>query len=200
MDGVPIVAQLAPTDVVMCADYDPAMLEGATCWSHWRWQVVPSSPARTTTPRRLRPPQPAPSLRPSPIRPSPRPLRRHVGPDHNVRPRRPAGRGSRSRLARGLPLGRGASQDPFNAEKEQAALDRRLGVIPENPSATLADYRARNYAIRADGTSSRPRGDGSKGRRRSSARTTGRRRGSVCEVNSWIWSRWERDPVGTMPW
>jgi hypothetical protein len=45
-------------------------------------------------------------------------------------------------------LGREASQDPFNAEKEQAALDRRLGVIADNLRATLADYRDRNYALR----------------------------------------------------
>jgi hypothetical protein len=51
-------------------------------------------------------------------------------------------------LLEALRLGREAEQDPFNAEKEAAALDRRLGVIAENFAATLADYRERNLAIR----------------------------------------------------
>ena len=49
-------------------------------------------------------------------------------------------------------LGREASMDPFNADKEAAAMDRRLGVIAENFAANLADYRARNYAIRENPT------------------------------------------------
>ncbi|MGA7758513.1 MAG: hypothetical protein WCA57_11790, partial [Ilumatobacteraceae bacterium] len=49
-------------------------------------------------------------------------------------------------------LGREASMDPFNAGKEAAAMDRRLGVIAENFAANLADYRARNYAIRENPT------------------------------------------------
>jgi hypothetical protein len=47
-------------------------------------------------------------------------------------------------------LGREASMDPFDADKEAAALDRRLGVIRDNLAATLADYRANGYAIRAN--------------------------------------------------
>ncbi len=39
-------------------------------------------------------------------------------------------------------LGREASMDPFDPEKEAAALDRRLGVIRDNLAATLADYRS----------------------------------------------------------
>ena len=49
-------------------------------------------------------------------------------------------------------LGREASMDPFDPEKEAAALDRRLGVIRDNLAATLADYRANNYAIRENPT------------------------------------------------
>lgn len=45
-------------------------------------------------------------------------------------------------------LGREASQDPFNAEKEQAALDRRVGFAENNFRNRLAEYRAQNYAIR----------------------------------------------------
>ena len=41
-------------------------------------------------------------------------------------------------------LGREASMDPFDAAKEAAALDRRLGVIRENFAATLAEYRTKN--------------------------------------------------------
>ena len=47
-------------------------------------------------------------------------------------------------------LGREASMDPFDADKEAAALDRRLGVIRDNFAAKLADWRVRNYALRAD--------------------------------------------------
>jgi hypothetical protein len=50
-------------------------------------------------------------------------------------------------------LGREASMDPFDAEKEAAALDRRLGVIRDNFAAKLADYRMNNYAIRASDVS-----------------------------------------------
>lgn len=49
-------------------------------------------------------------------------------------------------------LGREASMDPFDADKEAAALERRLGVIRNNLAATLADYRANGYAIRANDT------------------------------------------------
>ena len=45
-------------------------------------------------------------------------------------------------------LGREASMDPFDAEKEAAALDRRLGVIAENFAAKLAEWRELNYALR----------------------------------------------------
>jgi hypothetical protein len=45
-------------------------------------------------------------------------------------------------------LGREASMDPFNAEKEAAALDRRLGAIAENLAAKLAEWRELNYALR----------------------------------------------------
>lgn len=47
-------------------------------------------------------------------------------------------------------LGREASMDPFDRDKEVAALDRRLGVIRDNFAARLADYRTNNYAIRAN--------------------------------------------------
>ena len=47
-------------------------------------------------------------------------------------------------------LGREASMDPFDDAKEAAALDRRLGVIRENFAATLAEYRTKNQAIRAN--------------------------------------------------
>ena len=40
--------------------------------------------------------------------------------------------------------------DPFDAEKEAAALDRRLGVIAENLAAKLAEWREMNYALRAN--------------------------------------------------
>jgi hypothetical protein len=49
-------------------------------------------------------------------------------------------------------LGREASQDPFNAEKEQAALDRRVGFSRDRLRVSLADYRDRNYAIRPNQT------------------------------------------------
>jgi hypothetical protein len=45
-------------------------------------------------------------------------------------------------------LGREASMDPFDAEKEAAALDRRLGVIAETFASKLADWRDKNYALR----------------------------------------------------
>jgi hypothetical protein len=45
-------------------------------------------------------------------------------------------------------LGREASMDPFDAEKEAAALERRLGVIAENLAARLAEWRDLNYALR----------------------------------------------------
>jgi hypothetical protein len=45
-------------------------------------------------------------------------------------------------------LGREALMDPFDATKEAAALDRRLGVIAENFAAKLADWRDSNYALR----------------------------------------------------
>jgi hypothetical protein len=45
-------------------------------------------------------------------------------------------------------LGREASMDPFDAAKEEAALEWRLGVIAENFAAKLADWRERNYALR----------------------------------------------------
>jgi hypothetical protein len=45
-------------------------------------------------------------------------------------------------------LGREASMDPFDAEKEAAALERRLGVIAENLAARLAEWRELNYALR----------------------------------------------------
>jgi hypothetical protein len=45
-------------------------------------------------------------------------------------------------------LGREASMDPFDAAKEQTALEWRLGVIAENFAAKLADWRERNYALR----------------------------------------------------
>ncbi len=38
--------------------------------------------------------------------------------------------------------------DPFDAEKEAAALERRLGVIAENFAAKLAEWRDLNYALR----------------------------------------------------
>jgi hypothetical protein len=47
-------------------------------------------------------------------------------------------------------LGREASMDPFDAVKEAAALDRRLGVIADSFAAKLADWRARNYALRTN--------------------------------------------------
>jgi hypothetical protein len=47
-------------------------------------------------------------------------------------------------------LGREASMDPFDTAKEAAALERRLGVIRENFAAKLADWRERNYALRAN--------------------------------------------------
>ena len=50
-------------------------------------------------------------------------------------------------------LGREASMDPFDAAKEAAALDRRLGVIRENFAAKLAEYRTKNQAIRANDAS-----------------------------------------------
>jgi hypothetical protein len=45
-------------------------------------------------------------------------------------------------------LGREASMDPFDAEKEAAALERRLGVIADNLAARLAEWRELNYALR----------------------------------------------------
>ena len=72
----------------------------------------------------------------------------HRSPHDHRRPRHRPRRRSRSRLPRSDRLGREASQDPFNADKEAAALDRRLGVVRENFAAKLADYRTRNYAIR----------------------------------------------------
>ena len=87
-------------------------------------------------------------------------------------------------------LGREASMDPFNADKEAAAMDRRLGVIAENFAATLADYRARNYAIRpnskvpAVGDRSRRPGVS----RRSTARSPKSRSARSIPGS---WSRWE---------
>jgi hypothetical protein len=45
-------------------------------------------------------------------------------------------------------LGREASMDPFDAAKEAAALERRLGVIAENFASKLAEWRNLNYALR----------------------------------------------------
>jgi len=44
-----------------------------------------------------------------------------------------------------------ASQDPFNADKEQAALERRAGFAAAALEEKLADYRQRNVAIRPNG-------------------------------------------------
>jgi hypothetical protein len=92
-------------------------------------------------------------------------------------------------------LGREASQDPFNAEKEQAALDRRLGVIADNLSATLADYRAKNYAIRPNEdvpASVTVEGDPVfLGPNNEVAEV------QICEVNSWILVEVGAGPNGT---
>jgi hypothetical protein len=45
-------------------------------------------------------------------------------------------------------LGDEALQEPFDATREMAALDRRLGVVQENFAERLARYRAENLAIR----------------------------------------------------
>jgi hypothetical protein len=45
-------------------------------------------------------------------------------------------------------LGREASMDPFDAEKEAAALDRRVGFSRQRLQESLAAYRERNYALR----------------------------------------------------
>lgn len=92
-------------------------------------------------------------------------------------------------------LGREASQDPFNAEKEQAALDRRVGVIAENLAATLADYRARNYAIRPnEGVPASVTVEGEPtflGPSNEVAEV------QICEVNSWILVEVGAGPNGT---
>lgn len=49
-------------------------------------------------------------------------------------------------------LGREASMDPFDAEKEAAALDRRLGFVRQNFAERLARYRTENLAIRENET------------------------------------------------
>lgn len=80
-------------------------------------------------------------------------------------------------------LGREAEKDPFDSEKERAALGRRLGVIAENLAAALADYRSQNYALRPNPdvaasvlVESRPifLGDGEVAEVQ------------ICEVNSWV--------------
>jgi hypothetical protein len=45
-------------------------------------------------------------------------------------------------------LGREASLDPFDAEEDAAALDRRLGVVAENFATRLAAWRELNFALR----------------------------------------------------
>jgi hypothetical protein len=49
-------------------------------------------------------------------------------------------------------LGDEASRDPFDALREQAALDRRLGVVREKFADRLAHYRENNLAIRENET------------------------------------------------
>ena len=51
-----------------------------------------------------------------------------------------------------IQLGRQASQDPFDTEREAAALDRRLGAVRENFAERLALYRTDNLAIRENET------------------------------------------------
>jgi hypothetical protein len=46
-------------------------------------------------------------------------------------------------------LGREASMDPFDAEKEAAALERRLGFAADSLAAELLDWREKNYALRS---------------------------------------------------
>lgn len=81
-------------------------------------------------------------------------------------------------------LGREAWQDPFNREKEQAALNRRLGVVRDNLANSLEEYRTRNYALRpnevvpasvtVEGAPEFPGASGEVAQVQ------------VCEVNSWI--------------
>jgi hypothetical protein len=49
-------------------------------------------------------------------------------------------------------LGDEALQDPFDAARETAALDRRLGIIRENFAERLARYRTESLAIRENET------------------------------------------------
>jgi len=92
-------------------------------------------------------------------------------------------------------LGREASQDPFNASKEQAALERRLGAIADGLQGSLAEFRERNYAIRPNYITpasvvveSAPRFLGSDGE---VAQV------QICEVNSWILVEIGAGPNGT---
>jgi hypothetical protein len=81
-------------------------------------------------------------------------------------------------------LGREASMDPFDPEKEAAALDRRLGVIRDDLESLLADYRARNYALREN--SDTPPTVSIIDAPGAMAETSDVARLEICEVNSWI--------------
>jgi hypothetical protein len=92
-------------------------------------------------------------------------------------------------------LGREASMDPFNAGKEQAALDRRLGMIAQSLSNSLADLRSKNYAIRPNPNvtasvvvESPPRFVGAESRVAEV---------QICEVNSWLLVEVGAGPNGT---
>jgi hypothetical protein len=98
-------------------------------------------------------------------------------------------------LLEAFQFGRDASQDPFNATKEQAALDRCLGSIADGLAASLADFRARNYAIRPN------RETPASVAVESSARLLGVdgdvAEVQICEVNSWVLVEIGAGPNGT---
>jgi hypothetical protein len=81
-------------------------------------------------------------------------------------------------------LGREAWQDPFNQDKEQAALDRRLGVVRDDLAASLKDYRTRNYALRPNEVV--PSSVTIEGSPEFPAASNDFAQVRVCEVNSWI--------------
>lgn len=92
-------------------------------------------------------------------------------------------------------LGRVAFQDPFDEAKEQAAKERRLGLIAQRFADSLAEYREKNYALRPNEQTPAsvvveglPVFLGSDGEVAEV---------QVCEVNSWILVEVGAGPNGT---
>ncbi len=117
----------------MCADYDPAMTRGRNVLVALALAggalVACSNDDASPSPTSAADPVVAPVTDPTvaPTTPS-----TTSAPTTTLDPAAQLAAEVEADLLEAFRLGREASQDPFNAEKEQAALDRRLGVIADN--------------------------------------------------------------------